>query len=51
MIYVGDTALLLIQALYSSTEQVLYGILVVLLTSIVMDKILIMGQKQTHRLW
>lgn len=48
MIYVGDTALLLIQALYSSTEQVLYGILVVLLTSIVMDKILIMGQKQTQ---
>ena len=40
MIYVGDTALLLI--------QVLYGILVVLLTSIVMDKILIMGQKQTQ---
>ena len=40
--------MLVIQALYSSTEQVLYGILVVLLTSIVMDKILIMGQKQTQ---
>ena len=39
MIYVGDTALLLIQAIYSSTEQVLYGILVVLLSSIVMDKV------------
>ena len=48
MIYVGDTALLLIQAIYSSTEQVLYGILVVLLSSIVMDKVLIMGQKQTR---
>ena len=48
MIYVGDTALLLIQASYSSTEQVLYGILVVLLSSIVMDKVLIMGQKQTQ---
>ena len=48
MIYVGDTALLLIQAIYSSTEQVLYGILVVLLSSIVMDKVLIMGQKQTQ---
>ena len=48
MIYVGDTALLLIQATYSSTEQVLYGILVVLLSSIVMDKVLIMGQKQTQ---
>ena len=48
MIYVGDTALLLIQAIYSSTEQVLYGILVVLLNSIVMDKVLIMGQKQTQ---
>lgn len=48
MIYVGDTALLLIQAIYSSSEQVLYGILVVLLSSIVMDKVLIMGQKQTE---
>ena len=48
MIYVGDTALLLIQAIYSSTEQVLYCILVVLLNSIVMDKVLIMGQKQTQ---
>lgn len=48
MIYVGDTALLLIQAIYSSTEQVLYGILVVLLSSIVMDKVLIMEQKQTR---
>ena len=48
MIYVGHTALLLIQAIYSSTEQVLYGILVVLLSSIVMDKVLIMGQKQTQ---
>lgn len=48
MIYVGDTTLLLIQAIYSSSEQVLYGILAVLITSIVMDKILIMGQKQTQ---
>ena len=48
LIYVGDTLLLLFQASYSSSEQVLYGILVVLLTSIVMDKILIMGQKQTQ---
>ncbi len=48
MIYIGDTTLLLIQALYSSSEQVLYGIIVVMLTSIVMDKFLIMGQKQTQ---
>ncbi len=48
MIYVGDTTLLLIQAFYSSSEQVLYGIIVVMLTSIVMDKFLIMGQKQTQ---
>ena len=46
--YVCDTTLLLIQAIYSSSEQVLYGILVVLLSSIVMDKVLIMGQKQTE---
>lgn len=44
-IYAG---LLLVQAFYSSTEQVLYGILVVMLTSIVIDKVLIMGQKQTQ---
>jgi len=37
-----------VQAFYSSTEQVLYGILVVMLTSIVIDKVLIMGQKQTQ---
>ena len=48
MISVGDIALLLIQAIYSSSEQVLYGILFVLLTSLVMDKFLIMGQKQTQ---
>ena len=45
MISVGDILLLLVQAFYSSTEQVLYGILVVMLTSIVIDKVLIMGQK------
>lgn len=48
MISVGDILLLLVQAFYSSTEQMLYGILVVMLTSIVIDKVLIMGQKQTQ---
>ena len=48
MISVGDILLLLVQAFYSSTEQVLYGILVGMLTSIVIDKVLIMGQKQTQ---
>lgn len=48
MISAGDILLLLVQAFYSSTEQVLYGILVVMLTSIVIDKVLIMGQKQTQ---
>lgn len=48
MISVGDILLLLVQAFYSSTEQVLYGILVVMLTSIVIDKVLILGQKQTQ---
>lgn len=48
MISVGDILLLLVQAFHSSTEQVLYGILVVMLTSIVIDKVLIMGQKQTQ---
>lgn len=48
MMYVCDTLLLLVQAFYSTSEQVLYGILVVLLTSIVMDRVLIMGQKQTQ---
>ena len=48
MISVGDILLLLVQAFYSSTEQALYGILVVMLTSIVIDKVLIMGQKQTQ---
>lgn len=48
MIYVCDTALLLFQVFYATSEQVLYGVMVVLITSIVMDKILIMGSKQTQ---
>lgn len=48
MIYVCDTTLLLLQFPSSTSDQILYGILVVMLTSIVMDKIIIIGEKQTQ---
>lgn len=48
LMYAFDTVILLCQVFFSSTEQVLYGILVVILTSIVMDRVMIIGQTQTQ---
>ncbi|PWM40360.1 MAG: YitT family protein [Clostridiales bacterium] len=48
LMYAFDTVILLFQVFFSSTEQVLYGILVVILTSIVMDRVMIIGQTQTQ---
>lgn len=43
-----DIAILLLQALFSPAEQVLYGIVMVLLHTIVMDKMLLLGDSRTQ---
>ena len=45
---VFDIAILLVQALFSQSDQVLYGIVLVILHTIVMDKMLLMGDSRTQ---
>ena len=45
---VFDIAILLEQALFSQSDQVLYGIVLVILHTIVMDKMLLMGDSRTQ---
>lgn len=45
---VFDIAILLVQALFSPPEQVLYGIVMVILHTIVMDKMLLLGDSRTQ---
>ena len=45
---VFDIAILLVQALFSQSDQVLYGIVMVILHTIVMDKMLLMGDSRTQ---
>ncbi len=47
-IYAFDTLILLSQIPFSSSQEVLYGIIVVLLTSLTINQILLIGQKQTQ---
>ena len=42
-IYASDVAILLLQAVYSDTERILYGILLVFLYTIVLDKVQVLG--------
>lgn len=48
MLYLFDSCILLLQMFISSSEQVLYGILVVLIYTIVLDKVLLAGKAQTQ---
>ncbi len=43
-----DIAILLVQALFSPVRQVLYGIVLVILHTIVMDKMLLLGSSRTQ---
>ncbi len=43
-----DIAILLVQALFSQSDQVLYGIVLVILHTIVMDKMLMLGDSRTE---
>ena len=45
-LYVGDFLILLLQALFSDQEQILYGILMVLIYSFVLNYVLLMGEKK-----
>lgn len=45
-LYVFDCAILVLQMFHSTGEQVLYGILVVLIYTIVLDKVLLLGKSQ-----
>lgn len=44
--YVFDFVILLLQALFSDGERILYGILTVLLTSVVLNYVILSGQKK-----
>lgn len=47
-LYVFDFTILLFQMLFANKEQVLYGILLVLIYTVVLDKVLILGQSRTQ---
>lgn len=46
VMYVCDTVILLAQATFSNPEQILYGILVVILTSLVINKVVLYGSNE-----
>ncbi|HBA63954.1 MAG TPA: YitT family protein [Lachnospiraceae bacterium] len=48
LLYVFDFTILILQMLFSNKEQILYGILLVLIYTIVLDKILMIGTTQTQ---
>ena len=48
MLYGFDFTILILQMLFSNREQILYGILLVLIYTVVLDKLLMMGSAQTQ---
>ena len=46
--YAFDFTILLLQILFSDREQILYGILLVLIYTLVLDKVLLLGQSRTQ---
>ncbi len=46
--WVFDVIILLVQALFSTREMVLYGIILVVLYTVVLDKTLVLGQSKTQ---
>ena len=43
-----DCVILAVQLLYSSVEQILYGLLLTFLLAIILDKVLVLGEKKTQ---
>ncbi len=48
MLYVFDFAILILQMSFSDKERILYGILLVLIYTVVLDKMLMFGSAQTQ---
>jgi uncharacterized membrane-anchored protein YitT (DUF2179 family) len=48
VMYVMDFTILLSQMLFANKEQVLYGILLVIIYTVVLDKVLLLGQSRTQ---
>lgn len=48
MLYVFDVTILILQMLFSDKEQILYGILLVLIYTFVLDRVLLIGTSQTQ---
>lgn len=48
MLYVFDCTILLLQITFSNAEQTIYGIVLVLIYSVILDKFLMMGVSQTQ---
>lgn len=46
MLYVFDFAILIMQMVFSNKEQIIYGILLVLIYTVVLDKVLLMGENK-----
>lgn len=48
MLYAFDFTILILQMLFSDKEQIIYGILLVLIYTVVLDKVLLTGHAQTQ---
>lgn len=48
MLYVFDFAILILQMVFSDKEQIIYGILLVMIYTVMLDKILLMGSTRTQ---
>ena len=48
LLYVFDIVILLMQAIFADNEQILYGILLVFVYTVVLDRVLLIGQTQTQ---
>lgn len=48
LLYLFDFSILLMQMLFSNKEQILYGILLVMIYTVVLDKVLLLGTTQTQ---
>jgi uncharacterized membrane-anchored protein YitT (DUF2179 family) len=45
-VWITDIIIIIVQALFSNTEQILYGIIMLVIESIVLDRVMVMGQSQ-----
>lgn len=48
LLYLFDSSILLMQMLFSNKDQILYGILLVMIYTVVLDKVLLLGTTQTQ---